>query len=118
MASAARLVGRQETPKDDYFDTMDIKVIVLIFCPKPLKIAGFLTLLRKALFLTWQQAGLEAALFCFLGVIRGWLSLFDWGNRCNIENIPDHAERPGTFFNPQWQSNFSAPLVQLGLSWG
>ena len=34
--------------KDDYFDTMGIKAIVLIFGPKPLEMAGFLTLLRKS----------------------------------------------------------------------
>ena len=33
--------------KDDYFDTMGIEIIVLIFCQKPLKIADFITLLRK-----------------------------------------------------------------------
>ena len=34
--------------KDNYFDTMGIKAIVLTFCPKSLKIADFLTLSRKA----------------------------------------------------------------------
>ena len=58
--------------KDDYFDTMSIEVIVLTFCPKPLKIADFITLLRKASPLTRQRTGLEAVLFCFSGVIRGW----------------------------------------------
>ena len=58
--------------KDDYFDTMGIEVIVLIFCLKSLEMAEFLTLLSKAPPLTWQKAGLEAVLFCFSGVIRGW----------------------------------------------
>ncbi|MDE6955302.1 MAG: hypothetical protein K2P18_06005 [Oscillospiraceae bacterium] len=73
---------------------MGIKVIVLIFRPKPLKIMSFLTLLRKASPLTWQKAGPEAVLFCVSGIlVMGlsliyWLSLFYWGYRCNTENIP------------------------------
>ena len=39
--------------KDDYFDTMSIEIIVLAFCLKPLKIAGFLTILKKAPPLAW-----------------------------------------------------------------
>lgn len=33
--------------KDGYSDTMGIGIIVLDFCPKPLEMAGFLTLLKK-----------------------------------------------------------------------
>ena len=33
--------------KDGYSDTMGIGIIVLDFCPKPLEMAEFLTLLKK-----------------------------------------------------------------------
>ena len=58
--------------KDAYFDTMGIEICALAFCPKPLKTADFITLLRKAPSLTWQKAGPEAVLFCPLEAIRGW----------------------------------------------
>ena len=54
--------------KDAYFDTMGIEICALAFCPKPLKIADFITLLRKAPPLTWQKAGPEAVLLCFFRV--------------------------------------------------
>ena len=41
------LFGRAFTSKDGYSDTMGIGIIVLDFCPKPLEMAEFLTLLKK-----------------------------------------------------------------------
>jgi len=44
---------------------MGIEAIVLTFCPKPLKIAELLTLLRKEPSLTGEISGTVMALFCF-----------------------------------------------------
>ena len=89
--------------KDGYSDTMGIGIIVLYFCQKPLKIADFITLLRKAPPLTRQKAGPETVAFCFLGVIWVWLSLiywsplFYWSNR-SITILQGNLQRISRFF--------------------
>ena len=52
--------------KDDYFDTMGIEIIVLTSCQKPLKIAGFLTLLRKNTASDLAESRARSGAYCFL----------------------------------------------------
>ena len=98
------LFCQRDTCKDGYSDTMGIGIIVLYFCQKPLKIADFITLLRKAPPLTRQKAGPETVPFCFLGVIWVWLSLiywlplFYWSNR-SITILQGNLQRISRFFS-------------------
>ena len=81
--------------KEAYFDTMCIGICVLIFCPKPPKMAEFITLLRKAPPLALVKTRPGAVLFSLCGpwmaqtiVLLCWLSLNGEGKRPLQQGLP------------------------------